>query len=82
MKYEIHIPIVIPEDYFNIGIDFAPMHITGCKKGNNTDEVLIDLKKLCISLDNRYLKNYKIFRNESMTVIEIDVQETKNRELR
>ncbi len=73
MKYEIHIPIVIPEDYFNIGIDFAPMHITGVKKGMNIDETLIDLKALCIKLDNRYIKDYKIFRNEGMTVIEIDV---------
>ena len=73
MKYEIHIPITIPEDYFNLGIDFAPMHITGCKKGMNIDETLIDLKALCIRLDNRYIKDYKILRNETMTVIEIDV---------
>ena len=72
MKYEINIPIAIPMDYFNLGIDFAPMHLTGCKKGINKDEVLIDLKKLCISLDNRYLKQYKIFRNETYTIIEIE----------
>jgi hypothetical protein len=73
MKYEIHIPITIPEDYFNLGIDFAPMTITGVKKGMNIDETLIDLKALCIRLDNRYIKDYKILRNETMTVIEIDV---------
>lgn len=72
MKYEIHIPIPIPMDYFNLGIDFAPMYLTGCKKGVNKDEVLIDLKKLCISLDNRYLKQYKIFRNETHTIIEVE----------
>jgi hypothetical protein len=73
MKYEIYIPIEIPEDYFNIGIDFSPMTITGVKRGSNVDETLINLKQLCISLDNRYLKSYKILRNEGMTVIEIDV---------
>ena len=72
MKYEIHIPIAIPNDYFNLGIDFAPMHITGYKKGSKQEDVLIDLKKLCISLDNRYLKNYKIFRSETHTVIEVE----------
>ncbi len=71
MKYEIHIPITIPEDYFNLGIDFAPMTITGVKKGMNIDETLIDLKKLGVSLDNRYV-SYKIFRNERMTVIEVE----------
>ena len=73
MKYEIHIPITIPKDYFNLGIDFAPMTITGVKAGSNVDETLIDLKKLCISLDNRYIKEYKIFRNETETVIEVNV---------
>jgi len=58
---------------FNLGIDFAPMTITGVKKGMNIDETLIDLKALCIRLDNRYIKDYKILRNETMTVIEIDV---------
>lgn len=71
MKYEIHIPIAIPNDYFNLGIDFAPMTITGAKKGGN-DETLIDLRALCISLDNRYIKNYKIHKNETVTVIEIE----------
>lgn len=59
-------------DYFNLGIDFAPMHITGYKKGEKQEDVLIDLKKLCISLDNRYLKNYKIFRHETYTIVEIE----------
>lgn len=72
MKYEIQIPIAIPIDYFNLGIDFAPMTITGVRKGMNIDETLIDLKKLGVSLDNRYIKNYKIFRNETYTVIEIE----------
>jgi len=72
VKYEIHIPIAIPNDYFNLGIDFAPMTITGARKGSNVDETLIDLKKLCISLDNRYLKDYKIFRSETHTIIEIE----------
>jgi len=72
MKYEIHIPISIPMDYFNLGIDFAPMTITGVRKGMNKDETLIDLRKLCISLDNRFLKSYKIHRNETTTVIEIE----------
>jgi hypothetical protein len=72
MKYEIHIPIAIPNEYWNLGIDFAPMHITGYKKGEKQEDVLIDLKKLCISLDNRYLKNYKIFRHETYTIVEIE----------
>ena len=71
MKYEIHIPIVIPNEYFNLGIDFAPMTITGARKGG-VDETLIDLKALCISLDNRYLKNYKIIRRGDKTIIELD----------
>ena len=71
MKYEIHIPIAIPNDYFNLGIDFAPMTITGVKKGSNVDETLIDLKELGIRLDNRYI-NYKIFRSETHTIIEVE----------
>ncbi len=42
-------------------------------EGGEQDETLIDLKALCIRLDNRYIKDYKILRNETMTVIEIDV---------
>jgi len=61
------------ESKVTLGIDFAPMTITGVKKGMNIDETLIDLKALCIRLDNRYIKDYKILRNETMTVIEIDV---------
>jgi hypothetical protein len=72
MKYEIHIPIIIPDNYFNLGIDFAPMIITGVKRGTNVEETLIDLKKLGVSLDNRYI-TYKIFRNETETVIEVNV---------
>ena len=72
MKYEIHIPIAIPNDYFNLGIDFAPMYITGYKKGSKQEDVLIDLKKLGVGLDNRYVKNYKIFRSETHTVIEME----------
>lgn len=72
MKYEIHIPIPIPMDYFNLGIDFAPMHITGYRKGETKEDVLIDLKKLCISLDNRYLKDYKILKYETHTIIEVE----------
>lgn len=71
MKYEIHIPIAIPNEYFNLGIDFAPMIITGVKKGSNVDETLIDLKELGIRLDNRYI-NYKIFRSETHTIIEVE----------
>ncbi len=72
MKYEIHIPIPIPNDYFNLGIDFAPMTVTGVRKGMNIDETLIDLKKLGVGLDNRYIKDYKIFRSETHTVIEVE----------
>ena len=72
MKYEIHIPIAIPNEYWNLGIDFAPMHITGYKKRSQKEDILIDLKKLCISLDNRYLKDYKIFRHEMHTIIEVE----------
>jgi hypothetical protein len=72
MKYEIHIPIAISMEYWNLGIDFAPMYITGYKKGEKQEDVLIDLRKLCISLDNRYLKDYKIFRHETYTIIEVE----------
>lgn len=74
MEYEIHIPIPISNDYFNLGIDFAPQTITGVIKGENVDRTIIDFKKYGLSLDNRYLKNYQIIKEKDKTIIRITVE--------
>lgn len=73
MEYKIILPEVINEKWSNIGIDFAPQTITGVIKGENIDKTIIDLKKYAISLDNRYLKNYKIIKEVDKTILEITV---------
>ena len=55
----------------NIGIDFEPQSITGNIKGENIDKPIINLKKYAISLDNRYLKEYTIIKEETQTIIKI-----------
>lgn len=73
MEYEIILPEVIGSEWHNVGIDFAPQTITGVVKGENVDKTIIDLKKYCLSLDNRYLKNYKIIKEKDKTIIRITV---------
>ena len=73
MEYEITLPEVIGSEWHNIGIDFGPQTITGVIKGENFDKTIIDLKKYCLSLDNRYLKNYQIIKDEDKTIIKITV---------
>ena len=73
MEYEIILPEINGDDWHNIGIDFAPQTITGVIRGENVDKTIIDLKKYCLSLDNRYLKEYKIIKKEDKTIIQITV---------
>jgi hypothetical protein len=73
MEYEIILPEVIGEEWHNIGIDFAPQTITGVIKGEQIDKTIIDLKKYCLSLDNRFLKSYKIIREKDKTILRITV---------
>lgn len=73
MDYEIILPEIIGEEWHNIGIDFGPQTITGVIKGEQVDKTIIDLKKYCLSLDNRYLKKYKIIKKEDKTIIQITV---------
>ena len=73
MEYQIILPETIGDEWQNIGIDFAPQSITGNIKGENVDKPIIDLKKYAISLDNRYLKEYKIIKEKAQTIIKIMV---------
>jgi hypothetical protein len=73
MEYQIILPEIIGDEWQNIGIDFAPQSITGNIKGENFDKQIIDLKKYAISLDNRYLKEYKIIKEKAQTIIKIMV---------
>ena len=71
MHYEIVIPIGIEDNYFNIGIDFWLQQITATNKVTNRDEVIINLKAIGIQLDNRLIKDYKIVKEKSYTIIKI-----------
>jgi len=71
VHYEIVIPIGIEDNYFNIGIDFWLQHITATNKVINRDEVIINLKAIGIQLDNRLIKDYKIVKEKSYTIIKI-----------
>ena len=71
MQYEVVIPIGIEDNYFNIGIDFWLQHITATNKVTNRDEVIINLKVIGIQLDNRLIKDYKIVKEKSYTIIKI-----------
>jgi hypothetical protein len=73
MEYQIILPEIIGDEWQNIGIDFAPQSITGNIKGENIDKPIINLKKYAISLDNRYLKEYKIIKEKSQTIIKLKV---------
>jgi len=71
VQYEVVIPIGIEDNYFNIGIDFWLQHITATNKVTNRDEVIINLKAMGIQLDNRLIKDYKIVKEKSYTIIKI-----------
>jgi len=71
MEYQIILPEIIGDEWQNIGIDFEPQSITGNIKGENIDKPIINLKKYAISLDNRYLKEYTIIKEETQTIIKI-----------
>ena len=71
MEYQIILPEIIGDEWQNIGIDFEPQTITGVIKGENIDRPIINLKKYAISLDNRYLKEYTIIKEETQTIIKI-----------
>jgi hypothetical protein len=71
MEYQIILPEIIGDEWQNIGIDFEPQTITGVINGENIDRPIINLKKYAISLDNRYLKNYKIIKEKNQTIINI-----------
>jgi len=71
MEYQIILPEIIGDEWQNIGIDFAPQSITGNIKGENIDKQIINLKKYAISLDDRYLKEYTIIKEETQTIIKI-----------
>ena len=73
MEYQIILPEVIGDEWQNIGIDFEPQSITGNIKGENIDKPIISLKKYAIYLDNRYLKEYKIIKKETKTILELVV---------
>jgi len=73
MEYQIILPEIIGDEWQNIGIDFAPQSITGNIKGENIDKQIINLKKYAISLDNRYLKEYTIIKEETQTIIKLKV---------
>ena len=73
MEYQIILPEIIGDEWQNIGINFAPLSITGNIKGENIDKPIINLKKYAISLDNRYLKEYTIIKEETQTIIKLKV---------
>jgi len=71
VQYEVVIPIEIKDMYYNVGIDFWLQHITATNKVTNRDEVIINLKAMGIQLDNRLIKDYKIVKEKSYTIIKI-----------
>ena len=73
MEYQIILPESIGDEWQNIGIDFEPQSITGNIKGENIDKPIISLKKYAIYLDNRYLKEYKIIKEKTKTILELVV---------
>ena len=73
MEYQIILPESIGDEWQNIGIDFAPQAITGNVKGENVDKTIISLKKYAMYLDNRYLKDYKIIKEETKTILNLIV---------
>ncbi len=64
MHYEIVIPIEIKDMYYNFGIDFWTQQITATNKVINKDEVIVNLKRLGLRLDNKVIKNYNIVKQK------------------
>ena len=73
MEYQIILPEIIDDEWQNVGIDFEHQSITGNIKGENFDKPIINLKKYAIYLDNRYLKDYKIIKEETKTILNLIV---------
>ena len=71
MQYEVVIPIGIEDKYYNIGIDFWLQHITETNRETNEDIIIVNLKAIGIQLDNRLIKDYKIVKEKSYTIIKI-----------
>ncbi len=71
MKYEIVIPIEVTDNYYNFGIDFWLQHITATNKVINKDEVIVSLKKLGLSLDNKIIKDYTIVKQKNYITIQM-----------
>jgi hypothetical protein len=76
VQYEVVIPIGIKDKtaeglYYNFGIDFWLQHITATNKLTNQDEVIVNLKTIGIQLDNKLIKDYKIVKEKSYTIIKI-----------
>ena len=70
MKYEIVIPIEITDNYYNFGIDFWLQQLTATNKETNKDEVIVSLKKLGLSLDNKIIKDYTIVKQKNYITIQ------------
>ena len=61
MEYSILLPCdYILSQWYNIGIDFWPMHITANRRISGEEAVLVKLRDFAIELDNRYVKGYTI----------------------
>jgi len=71
VQYEVVIPIGIEDKYYNIGIDFWLQHITATNRETNEDIIIVNLKAIGIQLDNRLIKDYKIVKEKSYTIIKI-----------
>ena len=71
MQYEIVIPIEITDNYYNFGIDFWLQQLTATNKETNKDEVIVSLKKLGLSLDNKIIKDYTIVKQKNYITIQM-----------
>jgi hypothetical protein len=61
MEYIIILPCEFDlGEWFNIGIDFWPQHITANHRETRDEVILINLKRFAINLDNRYIREYKV----------------------
>jgi len=70
VQYEIVIPIEITDNYYNFGIDFWLQQLTATNKETNKDEVIVSLKKLGLSLDNKIIKDYTIVKQKNYITIQ------------
>lgn len=61
MEYTIFLPCKFDlGEWYNIGIDFWPQVITAINRKSGEEQIILDLNRFAIRLDNRYLKEYKI----------------------